>query len=195
MIRASLVTIVSAVAVIPDTSSARERVLRSEMILAAPLEQVWALWTTEAGLTSFFARGARIEPKVDGLFEILFEPSAPPGLRGAEGLRILAFEPPKRLAFTWNSPPDQPYTRAQRTVVTIDLADDGGGRTRLTFTHAGWGTGAEWDKAYDYFDHAWGGFVLPMLKHRVEKGPVDWSKMPKVAPVAPTLKLTLVAAR
>ena len=95
MIRAALITIVAAVAVIPDASSVRERVLRSEMILAAPLEQVWALWTTEAGLTSFFARGARIEPKVDGLFEILFEPSAPPGLRGAEGLRILVFEPPQ----------------------------------------------------------------------------------------------------
>ena len=193
--RTTLVALITAVAVFPGTSTVRERVLRAELILPAPVEQIWTLWTTEAGLTSFFARGARIEPHVDGLFEILFDPSAPPGKRGAEGLRILAFEPPRRLSFTWNSPPDQPYTRAQRTVVTIDLADDGNGGTRLTFTHAGWGSGAEWDKAYDYFDSAWGGFVLPMLKHRVEKGPVDWTNMPKLAPVRPSLKLTLESAR
>jgi uncharacterized protein YndB with AHSA1/START domain len=194
MMRTAFVTLMTAVAVFPGTSTAGERVLRAELVLPAPVDQVWTLWTTRAGLTSFFAQGARIEPRVDGLFEILFMPSAPAGKRGAEGLRILAFEPPRRLSFTWNAPPDQPYARAQRTVVTIDLADDGNGRTRLTFTHAGWGSGPEWDKAYDYFDGAWGGFVLPMLKHRIENGPVDWSNMPKVAPVAPSLKLTLVPA-
>ena len=60
--------------------------------------------------------------------------------------------------------------------------------TKLTFVHSGWGTGPEWDKAYDYFDNAWRTFVLPLLKHRVANGPIDWSKPPKVEPVAPTLK-------
>jgi len=190
-----LIALLASFAVIPDTFLPRERILRAEMILPAPVDQVWRLWTTETGLTTFFAPAARIEPRVDGLFEIQFDPSAPPGKRGAEGLRILAFEPPKRLAFTWNSPPDQPYTRAQRTVVSVDLADAGEGRTRLTFTHSGWGTGPEWDQSYDYFDKAWNAIVLPMLKYRVEKGPVDWKNRPRLAPVAATLKLTLVPGR
>ena len=37
-----------------------DRVLRTTIELAAPVDQVWALWTTEAGVTSFFAPGARI---------------------------------------------------------------------------------------------------------------------------------------
>ena len=84
MIRAALITIVAAVAVIPDASSVCERVLRSEMILAAPLEQVWALWTTEAGLTSFFARGARIEPKLDGFSRFCSSPRRLPGYAGTK---------------------------------------------------------------------------------------------------------------
>jgi hypothetical protein len=40
--------------------------------------------------------------------------------------------------------------------------------------HTGWGEGGEWDRAYAYFDRAWGG-VLGNLKERFEKGPRDWA--------------------
>ena len=35
-------------------------------------------------MKSFFAPGCRIEPKVDGLYEIWFNPAAPAGERGGE---------------------------------------------------------------------------------------------------------------
>ena len=38
----------------------------------------------------------------------------------------------------------------------------------------GWGDGGEWDRAYAYFDRAWGN-VLGNLKKRWENGPVDWA--------------------
>jgi uncharacterized protein YndB with AHSA1/START domain len=170
------------------TARETERVLRTEMVLAAPVAQVWDLWTTEKGVTSFFSPGARIEPRVDGAYGIYFNPSAPPGSRGGDGLRIVVFEPNKRLAFTWNAPPDQPYVRAQRTIVYVDLEPAAGDKTRLTFTHTGWGRGQEWDRAYDYFDQAWRTFVLPHLQYRVAHGPIDWSNRPTVEPVAATLK-------
>jgi uncharacterized protein YndB with AHSA1/START domain len=173
---------------------AEDRVLRAELTLNASVGQVWDLWTTEAGLTSFFAPAAKLEPRVDGLFEIHFAPAAPAGSRGAEGLRVIGFEPRKRFAFTWNAPETQPYARAQRTVVYIDLEALPGECTKLTFTHAGWGTGPEWDAAYDYFDKAWAGFVLPMFAHRVANGPVDWKHPPKIAPLGASIKLRLVPA-
>jgi len=47
-------------------------------------------------------------------------------------------------------------------------------QTRVTLHHTGWGDGGEWDKAYAYFDRAWGN-VLPNLAKRFETGPVDWT--------------------
>ena len=46
--------------------------------------------------------------------------------------------------------------------------------TRVTLHHAGWGTGGEWDKAYQYFDRAWSG-VLGNLQKRFDQGPQDWT--------------------
>lgn len=192
LLSASAITILlaTAIAAVPA-----DRVLRTTLELAAPVDQVWALWTTEAGVTSFFAPGARIEPRVEGAYEIYFNPAAPPGQRGADGMQILVFQPSRRLAFTWNAPATLPEMRGQRTVVYIDFEPAGEGRTRLTFTHAGWGEGADWDAAYDYFDKAWNGFVLPMLQYRVANGPVDWKNAPKVKPVVDSLKVTLAPAR
>jgi hypothetical protein len=45
--------------------------------------------------------------------------------------------------------------------------------TQVTLYHGGWGDGGEWDKAYAYFDRAWGN-VLASLKKRFETGPVEW---------------------
>lgn len=188
----SLVLVVTVAAfAVAGPELARDRVLRGEVTLAAPVQDVWNAWTTEEGIRSFFARDAHVDPRVDGAYEIFFNPAAPPGRRGADGMRILVFEPARRLAFTWNAPIVQPEARAQRTVVTLDFADAGGERTRLRLTHSGWGEGPHWDRAYEYFDHAWNDFVLPSLRRRFEEGPIDWSNVPDLVPVADTLKLDL----
>ena len=191
--RRAFVVAVLAALVAAGRAGASDRILRAEITLAAPVDAVWAAWTTEEGIKTFFAPAAHIEPRVDGAYEIFFSPSAPAGQRGGEGLRILAFEPPRRLSFTWNAPPSQPYVRAQRTVVTIELTPIDAGHAKLRFTQAGWGEGPEWDAAYAYFDDAWGTFVLPMLVHRFASGPIDWKNPPHVPPVAPSLRAELVA--
>jgi uncharacterized protein YndB with AHSA1/START domain len=170
------------------------RILRADLVLEAPVADVWKAWTTEEGVKTFFTAGAHIEPRVDGAYDILFDPTAAPGQRGAEGMRILVFEPESRLAFTWNAPPDQPEMRAQRTVVLLELTALSPSRTAFRFTHSGWGTGPLWDKAYTYFDNAWNGFVLPRLVERFRKGPLPWAQPVELAPVAPTLKRTLVVS-
>lgn len=168
-----------------------ERVLRAEVVVNGPVGEVWRAWTTSDGARTFFAPGARIEPRVDGAYEIYFRPEAPAGLRGTEGMRILAFEPEKRLAYTWNAPPEIPEIRGQRTQVIVELEALGAERTRVCLTHLGWGRGEAWDRAYAYFDRAWGAIVLPRLVARFASGPIDWSAPPEPSD-APSLATTLV---
>lgn len=168
-----------------------ERVLRAEVVVNGPIGEVWRSWTTSDGARTFFAPDAWIEPRVDGAYELYFRPEAPAGLRGSEGMRILAFEPEKRLAYTWNAPPEIPEIRGQRTQVIVELEALGAARTRVRLTHLGWGHGEAWDRAYAYFDRAWGAIVLPRLVARFASGPIDWSAPPAPSE-GPSLATTLV---
>ena len=94
-------------------------------------------------------------------------------MKGADGMRIIAFQDKKMLIFTWNAPPSLPEARKQRTVVIVRFISRGDILTDVTLHHIGWGEGGEWDKAYDYFVKAWPG-VLKNLKKRFDDGPVDW---------------------
>jgi uncharacterized protein YndB with AHSA1/START domain len=171
-----------------------ERVLRAEIVVPAPVAEVWKAWTTDEGIASFFAPKGRVDLRVDGTYDVWFFPDAPLGERGAEGMRILDIDPLKRFAFTWDAPPSIPAIRARRTVVVIDMAAEGDARTRLRFTQLGWGSGPDWDRAYDYFDRAWGAVVLPRLLWRFEHGPIDWKAIPETQPIRPTIKQVLSAS-
>jgi uncharacterized protein YndB with AHSA1/START domain len=176
----------------PGAAAAGDRMLRAEVIVPAPVADVWNAWTTAEGIRTFFAPDARVELAVDGTYDIWFNPAGAPGERGAEGMRILDVEPGKRFAFTWNAPPSLGALRGRRTVVVLDFAPDGEARTRLRFTHLGWGEGADWDRAYAYFADAWGAFVLPSLVRRFEVGPIDWKAIPRLERV-PAMQRALTA--
>lgn len=161
-----------------------EPIIRGEVVVDATLDEVWEALTTEAGIRSFFAPAGNVDLRVDGPYEILFDPDAPPGERGAEGMRVLAFQPKTMLAFTWNAPPHLPEVRGQLTHVLIRLRRREDGRTQVTLVHSGWGEGGQWDEAFAYFERAWGDIVLPRLQYRFAEGPVDWSDPPRFAPEA-----------
>ena len=167
------------------SADAADRILRAEVDVPASREAVWAAWTTEAGIQTFFAPARAHRAARGWRLRDLLRPERT--RRPARWRRDahLAFEPPRRIAFTWNAPPAQPFVRAQRTVVTLDLAAIDAARTRLRFTHSGWGEGPEWDAAYAYFDSAWNKFVLPSLVRRFAIGPIDWKSRPSLEPVPP----------
>jgi len=170
---------------------ASKRMLTTEFEVNAPIEKVWDAWTTPDGIKTFFAPGCKVDLRVDGAYDIYFSPEAKPGDRGAEGMRILGLEPMRRFVFTWNAPKTIPDVRSQRTLVILEFEKKGADRTLVRFTHLGWGEGASWDEAYDYFDHAWNEIVLPRFRYAMEVGPVNWEKSPKLPPVAPTLKSSI----
>jgi uncharacterized protein YndB with AHSA1/START domain len=157
-----------------QAAAASERTIDKQVEIAATLDQAWDAWTTREGITSFFSPDAKIEPRVGGAFEVYMDPLAEPGLKGADEMRYMALQPKKMLSFDWNAPPSLPEARAQRTFVVVRFEPIGDKLTRVSLHHVGWGEGGEWDKAYAYFDRAWG-FVLGNLKKRFDSGPQDWS--------------------
>jgi len=147
-------------------NSGLDRVIRGEVVVDAPVSDVWTAWTTEDGIKSFFALDCNIELRVDGPYEMFFLLDGEPGKRGGEGVRFLAIQPEKMLSFTWNAPPHLPEARGQWTHVVLRFSETDEGRTRLTLVHDGWGEGGEWDEAFEYFEHAWLEAVLPNLVKR-----------------------------
>ena len=151
----------------------QERSINEKITVKANVDDVWKAWTTTEGIKSFFAPDGKVELRVDGPFETYMNPFAEPGMKGADHMRILAFQDKKMLSFTWNAPPHLAEARKQRTVVIVRLISRGDAITDVTLHHVGWGEGGEWDKAHDYFVKAWPN-VLKNLQKRFDSGPVDW---------------------
>jgi uncharacterized protein YndB with AHSA1/START domain len=149
------------------------RTIRKEITVTAPVSTVWEAWTTREGVTTFFAPQANVELFIGGRYEMLFDPEAPAGSQGGEGLRILSYLPEEMLSFEWNAPPRFPSVRGERTWVVVQFEPEQGDSTRVTLTHLGWREGEAWDQVYDYFLHAWD-IVLGRLAYRFSTGPIDW---------------------
>lgn len=149
-----------------------------QVVISAAVQEVWQAWTTEEGVKTFFAPDCKIDLRVGGAYEIYFNPDASPGERGGEGLTVLAVQPKKMFSFTWNAPPSLPEVRGQLTHVALYFQEAGRDRTIFTLAHDGWGSGGQWDQAFDYFTRAWGEVVLPRLEHRFQEGPLDWDNPP-----------------
>ncbi len=134
------------------------RAIIKETTVPAPRADVWTAWTTAEGVTSFSAPQAWIELRVGGAYEWYFMLDQPPGTRGAEGCRVLAYLPERMLAFSWNAPPSIPTIRGPGilTQVVVELSDADGGGTHVRLTHHDLGEGDDWDEYVGYFDHAWG---------------------------------------
>ena len=173
---AVIAAVLAAIVVLAPGHAARsaERAIEKTVVIDATLDQAWDSWTTREGIISFFAPDAKIEPRVGGAFEIHFDPFAAPGSKGADGMRYMALQPKKMMSFDWNAPPHLPEARTQRTLVIVRFEPIAEKQTRVTLHHTGWGDGGEWDKAYAYFDRAWGS-VLANLQKRWTQGPQDWT--------------------
>ena len=151
-----------------------DRAIKCSVIVEAGVTEVWNAWTTSEGGTSFFAPACRIELVVGGAYEMYFMLDGKTGLRGGENCTILALQQEKMLSFTWNAPPNMPEIRAQFTHVAVYFDELGENKTQVSLIHDGWGLDEMWNRAFEYFEKAWGEIVLPRLQKRFESGPVDW---------------------
>lgn len=152
------------------------RIIKKELVLKAPLVDVWDAWTTAEGAKGFFAPEAKIELRIGGPYEVYFSLDEPQGQRGSEDCVILSYLPMEMLSFTWNAPPSIPNLRNEgaKTWVVLSLYEHYGGRVKVSLSHVVTQQGEDWDKYYDYFVPAWD-VIAARLALRFSKGPVDWT--------------------
>ncbi len=143
-----------------------ERAVHKSATIPASAEDIYWAWTTDAGIRTWLLDDSRIELRVGGRYEWYFDTDQLEGLRGSEGCQVIGFQAPTMLTFTWNAPPSLSEARAQRTVVLLRLRPvDEGDETTVELTHLGWGSGGEWDAAFDYFDDAWDRVLDRLVAH------------------------------
>ncbi|MEN8184390.1 MAG: SRPBCC domain-containing protein [Myxococcota bacterium] len=135
------------------------RAVRKEVVVTAPLAEVWRSWTTSKGIKGFLGVDSEIELEIAGAFELYFAGDAPEGQRGGETCQVLSYLPQRMLSFSWNAPPNFGDLRGKHTWVVIEFQELDEEKVEVRLTHLGWGQGDDWDKLYDYFDRAWGGLL------------------------------------
>lgn len=151
------------------------RQLHKAVTVHASPRAAFDAWTTEEGMVSFLAPKARVELVPGGAYEPRFDPGAAEGEPGGEGLQVLAYVPGHFLAVSWNAPPEFPTVRKTGTCwVVVAFSPRPNDRTHVDLWHLGWGSGREWDLAYEYFQTAWDS-VLFRLAERFTTGPMDWA--------------------
>jgi uncharacterized protein YndB with AHSA1/START domain len=149
------------------------KVIEKEIIVDAPISDVWSAWTTNNGVRTFFAPDSKVCLEVGGPYELYFIPDAPNGNRGSESMKILSFDPERLISFEWNNPPSLAEIRGEKTWVVVYFEALSPERTRVQMHHLGWREGEIWSKAFEYFVNAWD-IVLSRLERRFKDGPIDW---------------------
>ncbi len=137
-------------------------------VVDAPIGEVWKAWSTSEGLSAALGGTAtRVECRVGGAFEILWNDQAPEGERGSEGCTVLSYVPERMISFTWNAPPQFAHARQRHSHVVVELRAAGGavgeGSTEITLTNLGFDALAaefpehaeEYRQVRAYFAQAW----------------------------------------
>ncbi len=152
-------------------------VVRREIEIAAPPEEVWRYLTEPRKLAGWLMRNS-LTGAVGADFE--FHGPAKDGWDGVIRCKLLAAEPPHRLVFTWDA-----NDIGGETIVSFELTPMGDGRTHLRLLHSQFENAAG-DVAAIVERHQAGwakylGFLRLQLDEQAEggqvtPGPVDWGR-------------------
>ena len=91
-----------------------------EGVVRAPAAEVWAAFTTSAGLRSWLAPHAEVDLRLDGLMRTNYRADATLADPDTITNRILAFEPERMLSFRIERPPSNfPFPNAAKAMWTV----------------------------------------------------------------------------
>jgi uncharacterized protein YndB with AHSA1/START domain len=126
-----------------------------EAVIRAPVEDVYRAWTDGKAFAAAYGPdrpelGGDIDLAIGGRYEWLWD-----GVTGSNDCQVLSFIPGRMVSFSWNAPPTQPDSRAQRTWVVVETSPADGGATHVRLTHLGFGPEPHWVETREYFQKAW----------------------------------------
>ncbi|HKD48363.1 MAG TPA: SRPBCC domain-containing protein [Rhizomicrobium sp.] len=137
-----------------------DRVLQLYVDVKAAPQCVWRSFTDEEGIKAFGLKLVHVDMRNGGTIEEGFSETAKLG--GNETIRhhIIAYLP-ERLLVLQNeaTPPGPPHAELYRNIVQVITVEPRGKQTRLTISHTGYGTSAEYDQLYAFFHNINHGFL------------------------------------
>lgn len=153
-----------------------------EVFYEHPIERVWQALTDRHALSAWLME-TDFEPELGRAFQFRDHNLDVPDNTGVISCRVVEIEPPRRLAYTWASPP-----KLQSTLVTWSLDPEPPG-TRVLLVHSGFAAaGGSSPAIRDYLEWGWGGLLaeeLPALLGGVREvlsqplpGPCDRGDVP-----------------
>jgi uncharacterized protein YndB with AHSA1/START domain len=128
--------------------------LVTEGIIEAPVDAVWAAFTTKEGQESWNVAHAEIELKIGGKMRTHYDAKGRIGDPNTIENSILSFEPKRMLSIQVTNPPESfPFKDAVKNMWTVIYFDDAGpGRTRLRIVGLGFGNDEDSQKLRGFFD-------------------------------------------
>jgi uncharacterized protein YndB with AHSA1/START domain len=150
------------------TTTADPKRLDFSVTVPATVDQVWDAFTTVAGLTSWLAPQAAVDPRPGGKWEVSFGPGS-----STAGGTIELVQPKSLIAIAAMAPDRFPTVRRERTDAVFEFAPAGAGATTVRLAQTGWKDGPEWDQAYAYLAGG-NAQLLEALYQRFAVGPASW---------------------
>jgi uncharacterized protein YndB with AHSA1/START domain len=135
-------------------SSAGGTVVRVETTLSQSPQEVWRWFATEKGLQCWAAPLIRLDLRIGGKLETNYNAKASIGGPGTITLGIVNFVEAEFLTFKVKlndafSEVLQAEDDNLQEVIRLERLPNGG--TRIVSTMIGWGSGADWDRAAEFF--------------------------------------------
>lgn len=132
-----------------------EKVLRFEVIVPVDKQKTWEYFTKDELLKTWIAPQAHIELKTGGYIVTNYATDKPLDDPSSIRLGIINYLEKELITFKvelnghFSSQLQEDDKNLQEIIQFIDL---GRGKTKVISSMTGWGSGADWDKTYSFFD-------------------------------------------
>jgi uncharacterized protein YndB with AHSA1/START domain len=136
------------------TTSTGERVLRLEFVIPVEKQEAWGLLTTADGWKKWAAPVVSVDFRVGGTILTNYDRNKTTADSGTIRLPILSYLEGEMVILRVvlnKSFPETVRQQDENLQEIIQIADAGDGKTRVVSSMIGWGSGPDWDKAYDFF--------------------------------------------
>jgi len=136
------------------TASTGEKVLRLEFVIPVEKQEAWNLLTTANGWKKWAAPVVSIDLKVGGLILTNYDKNKTVGDSGTIRLPILNYLEGEMITLKvilTETFPQKVREEDKNLQEIIQIVYLGKGKTRITSSMIGWGSGTDWDKTYAFF--------------------------------------------